>query len=234
MRKQYFEFVEELLQELEETQGRAMSQAAKLVAESIMSGGILQAFGSGHSYASAIEICGRAGGLIPAKAIKEPAQGMYEMVEGVGTVFAKKLDVRSNDVVVIISNSGRNPLPIEIAEKCKLEGAKIIVVTSLVASENLTSRHSNGKHLYDYGDVILDNCVPEGDSSLAIPGVPVKVCGTSSLAAVALLQQVVFEAIELMVSKGYIPPVWMSYNIDGGYEFNDRILEQYNDRLNRI
>jgi len=234
MRNEYFKVIEDLLKEVEATQSENIRKAGELIAASIMDGGILQAFGSGHSYAAAIEITNRAGGLIPAKAIKEPAGGMYETIEGVGALFLKRSDIRKEDIVVLISNSGRNPLPIEIALKCKEVGAKIIVVTSLESSKELTSKHSSGKNLWQFGDVVLDNRVMKGDSSVEVPGLPVRVCGTSSVSAAVMLNAAVLEAIQIMVSKGYVPPVYMSQNIDGGSEFNERLSAKYADRLNRL
>lgn len=234
MRNKYFEVVEDLLKEVEETQKDNITAGAKLIADSIMSGGILQAFGSGHSHAAALEITSRAGGLIPSKSIKEPSLGIYESIEGVGAKFTQRLDVRKEDVVVIISNSGRNPLPIEIAIYCKEKGAKVIVVTSLESSKQLTSKHSSGKNLWEFADVVLDNKVPFGDSSVEVDGLPVKVCGTSSVSAAVLENAMVLEAIEIMVEKGFTPPVFMSGNVDGGPEFNEKYLHKYFDRLYHI
>ena len=234
MRNEYFKVIEELLKEVEATQSGNITRAGEMIAQSIMDGGILQAFGSGHSFAAAIEITNRAGGLIPAKAIKEPAGGMYETIEGVGNLFLKRSDIRKEDIVVLISNSGRNPLPIEIALKCHEIGAKIIVVTSLESSKELSSKHSCGKNLWELGDVVLDNRVMKGDSTIEVPGLPVRVCGTSSVSAAVMLNAAVLEAIQIMLLKGYVPPVYMSQNIDGGAEFNERLTAKYADRLNRL
>ena len=234
MRNEYFKVIEELLKEVEATQSGNITRAGEMIAQSIMDGGILQAFGSGHSFAAAIEITNRAGGLIPAKAIKEPAGGMYETIEGVGNLFLKRSDIRKEDIVVLISNSGRNPLPIEIALKCHEIGAKIIVVTSLESSKELSSKHSCGKNLWELGDVVLDNRVMKGDSTIEVPGLPVRVCGTSSVSAAVMLNAAVLEAIQIMLSKGYVPPVYMSQNVDGGAEFNERLTAKYADRLNRL
>ena len=84
-----YECVEELIHQLDETQEENINAAAKLFAESLKAGGMLQAFGSGHSQAGASELCFRAGGFIPTKQIKEPAGGAYEGIEGVGTSFMK-------------------------------------------------------------------------------------------------------------------------------------------------
>ena len=83
------------------------------------------------SYAAAIEVAGRAGGLFAAKVIKDPAMGIYEVLEGSGTILMRKVEVLPEDVVIIISNSGRNPLPIEIAMKVKDIGAKPVSYTHL-------------------------------------------------------------------------------------------------------
>lgn len=68
------------------------------------------------------------------------------MIEGVGTKFMEQVDIRDNDCFVLISNSGRNPMSIEIADIVKQKGNKIIVVTSLDVSKTMTSRHSSGKN----------------------------------------------------------------------------------------
>jgi len=231
MRNRYFAVIEDLLKEVEEKQAANVTKAAEIIAESIMSGGILQAFGSGHSMAAAIEITGRAGGLIPAKQIREPAQGKYEQIEGVGTIFCQQLDVRKEDVVVLISNSGRNPLSIEIAIYCKSKGAKVIVFTSLEASKKLTSKHSAGKNLWEYADVVIDNGVMDGDASIEVEGLPYKVGGTSSVSVAVLENAMMLEAIEIMVKKGFTPPVFVSSNVDYGQEHNMKYAAQYFDRL---
>ena len=92
-RNRYFETIEDLLRRLEITQKENIHQAAELIAHSIMAGGILQSFGSGHSYAAAIEVAGRAGGLFAAKVIKDPAMGIYEVLEGSGTILMRKVEV---------------------------------------------------------------------------------------------------------------------------------------------
>lgn len=234
MRNGVFEFVEQLLKDVEQTQQANIESVAFALAETMEKGGLLQAFGSGHSYGAALELTHRAGGFIPSKNIKEPALGAYESIEGVGTSFMKKVDVRPNDIVFVISNSGRNPLPIEVAIESKKKGAKVVAVTSLEASKKLTSKHSSGKNLYEVADMVLDNRVPEGDSSIAVFGLDVKVCGMSSIATAVLLEAVVLRAVELLVERGIVPPIYKSQNIDGGREFNEAIEQAYIDRLYRI
>jgi len=229
--EKFMQVLDGMVGEIISTQGDNIRAAANLVCQSIMKGGILQAFGSGHSYATALEICGRAGALIPAKAMEEPAHGDYETIEGVGREYIKKSDIRPDDIVVIISNSGRNPLPIEVAAYTREKGAKIIVVTSLNVSKSLTSRHSSGKLLYEYADVVLDNRGVYGDAAVQLEGLPQKICATSSITGSILVDCMMCEAIEKMVSDGYLPPIYTSLNVDGGSDANQYHIEQYAQRI---
>ena len=228
---EFFDKAEESMEKLKNTQGGNIHNAALLISESIRSGGILQAFGSGHSYAGAIEVCGRAGGLIPSKIVRDHSDGIFESVEGNAYYLMRQVDVRPEDVFIIISNSGRNPLSIEIAEYVKKKGCKVIVVTALDISKSSASRHSSGKILYEFADVVLDNQSEFGDAALEIEGFDTKVCGTSSFSTCLLLQQTIYEAIRDMVEKGYEPPVFKSANVDGGREFNQILEEKYADRI---
>lgn len=232
--KKYFELVNSLIKEVEETQQQNIEAAANAFADAVAAGGIIQAFGAGHSNAGALELTHRAGGFIPTKNIKEPAGGAYESVEGVGASFMKKVDVRENDVLVVVSNSGRNPLPIEIALAAKAKGAKIVAVTALEASKNLKSRHSCGKNLYEIADFILDNRIPEGDSMIEVEGLDTKICGMSTVTTSVLMQAVTYRAVQILISRGITPPIYKSQNIDGGREYNEAKEKEYIDRLYRI
>lgn len=234
MRNGVYEFVEKMLKDVEISQHENVELVAKELADTIEKGGLLQAFGSGHSYGAALELTHRAGGFIPSKNIKEPALGAYESVEGVGTSFMKKVDVRPNDIVFVISNSGRNPLPIEVALGAKKKGAKVVAVTSLEVSKKLACKHSGGKNLYEVADYVLDNRVPEGDSAVTVQGMDVKVCGMSSISTAVLLEAVVLRAVELLLARGIVPPIYKSQNIDGGREYNEAIEANYIERLYRI
>lgn len=228
---EFFEKAKEVMEGLETSQQKNIHQAALLISSSIRNGGILQAFGSGHSYASAIEICGRAGGLISSKQIKDLSGGIYESVEGNAYFLMRCVDIHPADVFILISNSGRNPLTIEMADYIKKKGNKIIVVTALDVSKASASRHSSGKLLYEFADVVLDNKSQIGDAALEVEGLDTRVCGTSSFAACLLLQQTIYEAVRDMTAYGYEPPVYKSANIDGGREFNNRLEEKYGSRI---
>ena len=231
MENKVYGVIEGLIQKLQSTQEENVEKTARLFADALKNGGMLQAFGSGHSQAGASELCFRAGGFIPTKQIKEPAGGAYEGIEGVGTSFMKKVDVRPNDVIVLISNSGRNPLPVEIALAAHEKGAKVVAITSLEASKHLTPKHSCGKNLWQLADVVIDNCVMDGDASIDVEGLDTRICGMSAITTAILIQACVYRTAQMLLEEGIVPPVFKSQNIDGGPEYNDRLLAQYFDRM---
>ncbi len=234
MENKVFPTVRQLIDEIEQTQKENIEAAAQAMAQCILDGGIIQAWGGGHSLAGAMEVAHRAGGFIPTKKLNEPSGGAYEGVENVGTIFMKKVDVRPEDVVFVVSNSGRNPLCIDIALGCKKKGAKIIAITALEASKHLTPKHSCGKNLYEVADIILDNCTPEGDCAIDLEGYDSKICGMSMITTSVLIQAATYRAAEILMEKGVTPPMYKSQNIDGGREFNEALEAKYIDRLYRI
>ena len=232
--ERYAVTVVDLLRQVVAIEDENIRRAGELVAQSVMSGGILQAFGSGHSYAAAVEICDRAGGLVPAKVLREPSFGDYERIEGVGQQFCSSVDVEANDVAVIVSTSGRNPMVIEVADFFNHNHVPVIAVTSLEPSRTLSSRHSSGRLLYQMADVVLDTHGTLGDAALDVTGLPERVGATSSFTSMMLLNCVILNSIGIMLNAGFTPPLLRSRNVDGGLEANEESLARYNRRLKRF
>ena len=226
-----FDTIHAILNEVEATQQDNIEAAARLEVETFKRGGILMAYGVGHSEGGASEICHRAGGFVPTKKLRDPTFGLYAEVPGAGATFLKASGIRPEDTLVLISNSGRNTMIIEMAIEAKKLGCGVIVVTSLEASKHLTPKHKDGKNLYAYGDVVLDNRVADGDSTILLEGMESKICGMSSITTAALLQAVMCRATEMFLAEGTVPPVYMSVNVDGGPEFNKKLEEKYKDRI---
>jgi len=235
MNSYYLERIVDLVKKLDDKQYDNINKAADLIVEAFNNDGIVQAFGSGHSYAAAIELVERAGGFVATKMIKDPAQGIYETLEGVGEIMMRKVDVRPEDVVIIISYSGRNPQVVEVAQAVKDRGAKIIAVTSLDVSKNMGSRHSNNKKLYEFADVCLDMMGHHGDASIQVGSLPEKVCPMSSIAATSLIQATLLEVVEKMVAKGIMPDIRISANVDGnGLARSLELSKKYEHRIYRM
>lgn len=220
-------------------------QAADLVVASLRSDGVLQAFGSGHSEALAMELAGRAGGLVPTNRISLRdvvifggessdvlSSGILERDPDIAQRLYDLASPKASDVFVIASNSGVNGSIVEMARIVKQRGHSLIAITSLTQTAGLESRHPSGTKLVDHADVLLDNGAPYGDAVLDVPGGG-KVCAVSSITAALLAQMLSAEIIRRLIAAGETPPVYLSANIPGGDEHN-RVLEQrYAGRIRR-
>jgi len=229
MFEQYFDFAIERLQWLRENQADAIREAAGIVSQVIAADRHVYTFGSGHSQLLAREISERAGGLAPVFHLPDPVWGMAERLEGFGEILLQQYPVQPGEAIFVISNSGRNPEPIEVALRSKEIGLHVIVVTSLAHSMSVTSRHSSGKKLYECGDIVLDTGTPIGDAALTFEGLPTKAGALSTLLGAALLNAVMAEAIQTLLDQGITPPVFISANVDGSDEHNAALMERYKE-----
>jgi uncharacterized phosphosugar-binding protein len=226
-------------------QQEAKSRAAGLLSASIENGGVIQAFGCGHSEALAMEIAGRAGGLVPTNRIAlrdivlyggEALETLADPMVERGTEIAHKLyelaPVKPDDAFVIASNSGINGAVVEMALLVKEHGHPLIAITSAQHSAGVGSRHPSGRKLGDIADVTLDNGAPYGDATLPIPGGGA-VGAVSSITAALLAQQIVVEVVERLLAAGIVPPVYLSDNVPGGKEHNAELEARYAGRIRR-
>jgi len=232
----YYNRVSEVLQYLIETQMDATEDGAKRISQSLTDGGIFHVFGSGHSHLIARDIVGRAGGLVPLNTITDPTEGVAERCEGYAKqlldAYAKRVDLRPTEGILIISNSGINAAPVEMAMEAHDRGLFTIGLTSIKHSQAMPPRHSSGKKLYELVDVVLDNGVPYGDASVKLLGVEQKVGPLSTIAGSFILHMMMIRVAELMTEMGHTPPILLSLNTKGGTEANDKLLARYQGRLN--
>jgi uncharacterized phosphosugar-binding protein len=234
MYKEYLDTICELIQHMKNTQGDAIREAATLVGNTIIAKGLVYTFGSGHSQLLAQEVHARAGGMYPVLQIIDPLWGRAERIEGLGEILLRGVPFKPGETIFVISNSGRNPEPIEVAMKAKDLGLHVIVVTSLTHSRSVASRHSSGKKLYELGDVVLDTGTPAGDACMKFKGMDVKAGAASTVLGAALMNAVMVEAIQFILDKGENPPVLMSANLDGNEEYNARIMARYEGWVNTL
>lgn len=231
----YLQKVLAMAKEIVETQASRIEEGARKIAESLLKGGILHIFGTGHSALIAKEITGRAGGLIAVNAINDPTEGMAERVEGYGSVlfaqYAEKVGLKPGEVIIIVSTSGRNPVPIEIAMEAKRQGLYTIAITSVEFSRQIASRHRSGKRLFEVVDLVLDNRVPLGDAMVEVEGMAQKVGPGSTIAGVLLVNTLILRTIEEFLRQGLTPPILVSQNLDGADEHNRILRMKYKHRL---
>ncbi|MCO5222828.1 MAG: SIS domain-containing protein [Thermomicrobiales bacterium] len=234
----YFERLRALLDEVE-GQGAQIEEAAAMMAECIAAGGVVHVFGSGHSHMMAEEVFYRAGGLFAFNAMLDVnltsfgtlKAGMVERTEGYANVVLESFDVRAGEVVVIVSNSGINPVPIELAIGARERGAKTVGITSAEKYAPAASRYSTGKKLVDVVDLVVDSRVPVGDGILMFEGVDSAIGASSTVLGAALMNAIVAQVAEDMLAAGHQPPVIVSMNVPNGDEKNRELRERYRDRL---
>jgi uncharacterized phosphosugar-binding protein len=222
-----------------------VQQAAELVVESLRAGGVVQAFGTGHSEALAMEFAGRAGGLVPTNRISlrdvvifggEPPEmlgdGLLERDPSIAHGLYDLAAVAAADIFVVGSNSGVNGAVVEFARLVKERGHRLIAITSFTQTADVDSRHPSGAKLIDHADVALDNGAPYGDAVLPLPGGGTA-CAVSSITAALLAQLIVAEVVRRLLQAGEAPPVYVSANVPGGYEHNSTLEAQYAGRIRR-
>lgn len=232
-----------------DTQQPAIAAAAALVVASLRAGGIIQVFGTGHSRSFAMEVAGRAGGLVPANKISitdlafygdlTPAQVMDPHLERDPALAAALLgmhDIRPADVFLVCSNSGGNGSTVELARLVKERGHALVAVTSMDHTSRITSRHPSGLRLFELADVVIDNRGVLGDAELPLPpdadgherGA---VLATSTVTSALIAQLLVTEVCGLLLAAGEEVPVLISANVPGGDAHNDRLRARYGSRV---
>ncbi|MER7301664.1 SIS domain-containing protein [Nocardioides sp. NPDC127514] len=241
-------FDEQVRTRLSELQSMAQSggldKAVEAMVGSIRNGGVLQAFGTGHSQAFAMEIAGRAGGLIPTHAIAlrdtvlkgdRPASdlkgGLLERDTNIANELWELHEFHPEDVFLIASNSGVNGSIVGIALRAKEEGHTVIAVTSLEHTNAVTPKHPSGKRLAEIADVVIDNLAPFGDATVPVGDGGVLAGAVSSITAAYIAQLLTLATAARIEETGETPPLYLSANIPGGDEHNDALKARYGERI---
>jgi uncharacterized phosphosugar-binding protein len=229
------------LKRVPETQSEAIRDAARLIVRAMNAGRRTFVFGSGHSNLLTQEVCFRAGGLPIFNPIFVAGLlptdypylrgGLMERVSGIAAAALDTIPVAADDVIVIVSNSGRNHVPIEMAIEARLRRMQIIALTSIDFSSQVSSRHPSGKKLFELSDVVLDNGCPPGDAVVDVPGIPARLGPLSTIVGAAILHALSCEITDLLIEQGVPPPVLMSGNVHGADEYAREILHRYRDLL---
>lgn len=220
----YLEQLQRILERIKTEQRGAILEAARIVAAAIRGGGIVHAFGSGHSHMLAEEAFYRAGGLAPVNPVLDAPlvffEGAFASTEverrlGYAAEILAREDVRAGDAAILISNSGRNAVPVEMAAEFRSRQVPVIAITNLAQSRGTASRHPSGKRLFELADVVLDNCIPDGDATTFLPGLEFAMGPASTVAGAALINSVMIEAALDLIASGTPVPVLASSNVAG-------------------
>ena len=233
----YLSTVKTLLDELGHEE-EPMMLAAQWCADAVAGGGLVHVFGAGHSHMAAEEAFQRAGGLVPVNAVLVEwlmvHQGgrrarLLERQPGLGELIVSTEPVEQGDVFFVVSNSGRNPVPVEVAEGAKRRGAKVVAITSRQHSDAVAARGGRGVKLSDVADLVIDTHAPLGDA--AVPIDDVRVGGVSSVMNLVIIQTIVVATVTMLVERGLQPPVFKSGNVDGSDEWNAEQIKRLGRRV---
>jgi uncharacterized phosphosugar-binding protein len=222
----YLELLQDLLRRIVDEQADKIEAAAELWAQAIANGGMVHVFGSGHSSLVCQDVYGRAGGFVQVNWIVSddllPLRGMrssgIERLSGLAAVLLDAEPVRAGDALVVVSNSGRNAVPVEMAELAVARDVRTIAVTSVQHSSAFASRANSGRRLFEVAEVVLDNLGVAGDAAIRVgsPGHAVDVGATSTIMGATLLQAVSVGAATRLAAMGIPPRVFVSANVDEG------------------
>lgn len=214
----------------------AIDAASELIFESCKNGGRFYVFGSGHSHMVAEEIYIRAGGLAYVKGILPPELMLHEMpnkstylerLDGYAKSMLDLYKVDVGDTILVVSNSGRNNIPVEMCIEAKKKGASVIALTSLAHSTISPSRHSSGKNIYEIADVTIDSHAPKGDAAYQMENVEADLGPTSDFTGIGIAQTIIIGVISRLRDAGLEIPVFKSSNLDGADEYNNQLFDKY-------
>ncbi len=235
----YFRRLYDIIERMMGSQGANIETAASWIADTLIDGGVVHLFGSGHSHMVAEEVFHRAGSMLPLNPMLDANLTLFsdvnatrlERTTGYGKVIVDSHDIRPGEVVFVISNSGVNPVPIEVATEARARGARTIGITSVWHYRDAPSRAESGAHLGDSVDLAIDTHVPSGDALIEIDGLDTPVGGVSSAVGIAIINAIVVEAANIMMQRGVTPPVIPSMNLPGGDEQMEKLVQRYGSRL---
>ena len=237
-----FEYVSKIqaqITKIASTQEASLTEAAKLFAKTIVQDRIIHTFGTGHSHMIGLELFTRAGGLANVNAMLDSTvlsvEGArrgaeIERVPGIAKIVWDQYRIEPSDIMVLISNSGRNAMPIEMAMLAKAHGLKTIGISSLEQSQKYPSRHPSGKKLYELVDIVIDNCVPSGDVLMDIGGY--RTGPASSISGMLIVNLLATEGCKIAAQEGARLPIYYSQNIDGFS--NEELYGIYEDRIKHL
>lgn len=232
----YYANATAMLARAREQNAPTLKKLAGIIGPSLAAGGVLHTFGSGHSEIISREIIGRAGGLMCITGMYDPTGGFIENMVGYGTKLAERYDrqygLLAGETIIVISNSGKNSSPIEVALYAKSKGMTVVGLTCVAMSKTAATVHPSGKKLHEVVDHVLDNHGVPGDAITSVAD-GVMAGPTSTLIGATLLNLLSLELIDWLKAGGHPLPVLRSQNLPGAIEHNRELAKKYKGRLSR-
>lgn len=240
---EYIENVQSIIEKIKTEGTESITKTAEIFKNALKNGNNIYLFGTGHSHMLAEELFYRAGGLVKIHPILSEPLMLHESAfestekerqEGLAQSLFDEYGIKKDDVIVIISNSGRNGVIVDMALICKERGVTVIALTNMNHTMSGDSRHKSGKRLCEIAHITLDNFGCVGDACVEIDGVSGKVCPTSTVTGALILNSVVAQCVEMCVAYGFVPEHFASANVDGGDEINSKFVEKYKKEIKHL
>ncbi|NBB21958.1 sugar isomerase domain-containing protein [Runella sp. CRIBMP] len=224
-------------------------EVARLFADSILSGRMVHIFGSGHSRIMVEEMWPRYGSFPGFNPIVELSltfhnlvvgangqrQAMFlENVPGFARQILRNFDLSNEDSALIISSSGCNVVPIELAELFKEQGIKTIGIISKKHSEVSLSKRKDGRKLQDYCDIVLDSGAPVGDAMIKVEHLETPVAPGSTVGSCMLINCIKAELANLLTQAGEPPKVLTAAAIVGAERATELFQSAYDEHAHRV
>jgi len=231
---EYLKKITQCLESIEKEEQEALRKATESVAETIKNGGLIFTFGCGHSHLPGLDAFYRAGGLANVSPMLDTDLMLHngaakssrmEKMMGIAPEIFRRYTPTSNDIIFIFSASGKNAVPIEMADVAKRNGVKSVGISSLAYAER-------GGKLHEHVDVAIDCKIPYGDTCLSVGDA--RMGGLSTYAACFILNTCLIEGARLALEDGVKPPVYISGNVEGGREHNITLEDMYLGRVKHL
>ena len=238
----YLEAVGRTLRAIREQEMDRILEVAELMADEIAEDKLIHVYGTGgHSIMGAEEMFMRSGGLVPINPIWDQGMSLIfgvkivERVSGYAKTIIEYYEVNDGDLLIIISIPGINAVTVDAALEAKSRGAVVVGISSKEFCDQVphghAARHPSNRSLSDVADIFIDTHVPFGDVSVEIPGCKARVAPLSTIAHAFIVNSLVVETAGILASRGIEPPIWISQNIPGGDEENQRYYQAYRHRV---
>ena len=232
--EEYLEKIVAILRAVSSDERDRIARAADLVADVIVRDGLVFVFGCGHSHLPALDAFYRAGGLANVSPILDDDLMLHngaakssrmEKMPGLAAEVFRRYRVTPNDLLVVISASGKNAVPVEMAKAGHAAGVTTVAITS-------SAYRPHGATLGDVADVVLDSKVPYGDACVEVG--EAKMGGLSTAASCFILNAILIEGARRALARGVTPPIYTSGNVEGGTTRNVALEERYFGRVKNL
>src|SRR5580765_4861097 len=244
----YLNKCREIIEKMEQQQ-KAISQAANWFSKSILAGRVVHVFGSGHSRIMVEEMWPRYGSFPGFNPIVELSlsfhnlvigangqrQAMYlENVSGLAERILRNFDLSPQDCALIISSSGTNIVPVEMAELFHEKKIKVVALITKLHSEKSASKRSDGKKLSDFADIVLDTGAPVGDSMIYIDGLDTPVAPGSTIGGIIIVNSIKAEVARLLTVAGQAPKVLTASSVINAEKAKRLFEDAYDEHARRL